>query len=258
MSIKHYWLNKEQRAEQAKTHVSKMNQQFSKNIDHSVLYTKLYNDFMSETPHNYKQMKISVQDLDSVSAGMKYSVGGEKVAILNFASYKNPGGRFLDGSCAQEECLCHASTLYNVLCRFTIEFYDWNNRNKNRALYHNRALYTPEIYFYKDNHIFVCDVITCAAPNKFAAQKYANVSDTENSTALQERIKFILDVAVDNSVETLILGAYGCGVFGQDPEEVATIFKTYLETDYKNSFREVVFAIPDDKNGNLKAFRKLF
>ena len=39
----------------------------------------------------------------------------ESICALNFASYKNPGGKFMDGSSAQEECLCHESILYEVL-----------------------------------------------------------------------------------------------------------------------------------------------
>ena len=97
----------------------------------------------------------------------------------------------------------------------------------------NRGLYSPNIIFYKDGNCVSCDVITCAAPNKSTAQKYQNVSDEENTRVLRSRIKFVLDIAKDNYVDTLILGAYGCGVFGQDAKEVASIFKEYLNTTHK-------------------------
>ena len=118
-------------------------------------------------------------------------------------------------------------------------FYDWNNLAKNRALYLNRALYTPDILF---KGVHLVDVLSCASPNKKAAQKYCNVSNEENYEVLKDRIRFLLDVAVDNQVDTLILGAYGTGVFGQDTKEVAEIFKEELETHY---FPKVIFAIPD-------------
>jgi len=179
------------------------------------------------------------------------------MAVLNFASYKNPGGMFLNGSKAQEECLCHESFLYNVLEQFRGDYYDWNNQHKNKALYLNRALYSYNIIFEKDGISKVCDVITCACPNKSAAQKYQNVSDEENLRVLKSRIKYVLDIAVENNVGTLILGAYGCGVFGQDAREVAQIFKDYLETTY-NCFDKVVFAVPEGRDGNYDKFVEVF
>lgn len=99
-------------------------------------------------------------------------------------------------------------------------------------------------------------LITCASPNKTTAQKWQNVSNEENSKYLRERIKFVLDIAKDNKVDTLILGAYGCGVFGQNPIEVAQIFKEYLTTTHK-CFKKVIFAIPSGNN-NLPAFMNTF
>lgn len=96
------------------------------------------------------------------------------------------------------------------------------------------------------------DVLTCAAPNYSAASKYGSVSADENLTALLERIRFVLDVAEDNHVDTLILGAFGCGVFGQDAAVVACGFKRWLEQrDYR--FKDVCFAVPDTEN--YKKFR---
>ena len=164
---------------------------------------------------------------------------------------------FLNGSKAQEECLCHESFLYNVLSQFVLEFYDWNNRHKNKALYLNRGLFSSGVWFFRENSHVECSVITCAAPNKSAAQKYQNVSDEENTRVLRSRIKFVLDMAKDNNVNTLILGAYGCGVFGQDATEVANIFKEYLTTTHK-CFYNVVFAVPSGRDGNYEKFVKVF
>jgi uncharacterized protein (TIGR02452 family) len=109
-------------------------------------------------------------------------------------------------------------------------------------------LYTPDVYFkYDDDNETFCDVITCAAPNITPSRKYGwGITNEENSAALDSRIKFVLDIAADNEVETLILGAFGCGVFGQDATEVISIFKKHLETTHKNCFKNVIFAIPND------------
>lgn len=256
--IKEYWTDKDKRANQAKKHTKEMQEKYGNGgIAKAIENTKIYDtDFRCSKDLKVNNTEIIVCDLDSVHAGRRYSNSG-KVALLNFSSYKNPGGMFINGSKAQEECLCHASYLYNVLSQFVIEFYDWNNRHKNKALYLNRALYSPDILFQYREVLFKCDVITCAAPNKSAAQKYQNVSDEENTKALRARIKFVLDIAKDNNVNTLILGAYGCGVFGQDAREVASIFKEYLFSTHR-CFEKVVFAIPNGRDGNLEKFKEIF
>lgn len=191
--------------------------------------------------------------LDTVSAIFRYKKKEKRTAILNFASYKNAGGMFLQGSSAQEESLCHASFLYNVLSEFK-DYYAWNDKHKNRALYENRALYSPDVVFTNDSVGTLCDVITCAAPNKSAAQKYCHVSDEENYNALESRIRFVLHIAEKEKVDTLILGAYGAGVFGQDATEVAQIFKRLLIEEFW-TFEKIIFAIPDcSRNKNYKKF----
>ena len=123
-------------------------------------------------------------------------------------------------------------------------------------MYKNRALYSPNVTFInpKDDSEVICDVITCAAPNYSAGFKYGNVSKEENSKYLDSRIKFVLDIAADQKIDTLILGAFGCGVFKQNPQEVAEIFIKYLKTTHK-CFKKVIFAIPADVNStNYSAF----
>ena len=143
--------------------------------------------------------------------------------------------------------------LYNVLSEFK-DYYAWNDKHKNRALYENRALYSPDVVFTNDSVGTLCDVITCAAPNKSAAQKYCHVSDEENYNALESRIRFVLHIAEKEKVDTLILGAYGAGVFGQDATEVAQIFKRLLIEEFW-TFEKIIFAIPDcSRNKNYKKF----
>ena len=104
------------------------------------------------------------------------------------------------------------------------------------------------------SQIINCDVITCAAPNKASAQKYCHVSDMENHDVLESRIRFILNIAEHEQVDTLILGAFGSGVFGQDGTEVAEIFKKLLVEELW-TFEKIIFAIPNDtRNGNYQKF----
>lgn len=257
--IKDYWTDKEKRAEIAKAHTKEMEEKYSKEIKYSIENTEICNsiDLLNtekEEPENTMvEVQIYVGDIDTVEAILEFASKDKRIAALNFASYKNAGGMFIKGSRAQEECLCHESFLYNVL-KENESYYEANRKNKNRALYHNRALYSPDVIFEREGRLCYCDVITCAAPNKRAAQKYCNVSDEENSRVLEPRIDFILDIAKRHKVDILVLGAFGCGVFGQSGEEVAKIFHKLLLRKEYGCFESVVFAVPASKNGNFQCF----
>lgn len=248
-----YWTNKEKMAERAVLHTQKMKNKYQSEIQECINNTKCFTDEVCDCKNNkHLDNVIIIEDTDTVSSIFNHYNDG-KVAALNFASYKNAGGCFLGGSTAQEECLCHASYLYNVLkeCK---SYYAYNNEHKNNALYTNRALYSPKVRFFKNNLITTCDIITCAAPNYYAASKYRRMDKESNSVALKQRIKFVLDVAEYNNVDTLILGAFGCGVFGQDPQEVATIFNKELKT---HNFNKIIFAIPSGHNDNYYWFNEI-
>ncbi len=168
-----------------------------------------------------------------------------KTAVLNFASYKNPGGRFLDGSTAQEEILCHHSILYNVLREFN-GYYSWNQGHLNKGLYEDRAIYTPNCLFvYPDKFVSV-DVLTCAAPNKNAQgmQKKPLTTPSMNRECLAKRVEFIRDIFIEQGVNTAILGAWGCGVFKQNPYEVAQEFVNKFLCANIN----IIYAIPEGTN----------
>lgn len=213
-------MQKEERRIQAEKHTKEMEIRFPEEIMNSIRCSRFYGPSEKVPNANIRKkectapvvMPFEVKDQDVVTAIFENeSIHRDiKTAVLNFASYKEPGGRFIDGSMAQEEALCHNSALYNILKRFEI-YYRWNCENLNRALYLNRGIYSPNVPFVFGERSSRCDVITVASPNKHAAQKYCNISDEENSRVLRDRIRFVLDIAEANKVDTLILGAYGCG-----------------------------------------------
>lgn len=254
-------IQKELNAKNAKTHIELCEKYFPQKIEECVKDTKIYGPvFCCNKPSRDLDTKIILLDDTSENAVKRFYHDG-KIAVLNFASYKHPGGRFLDGSMAQEEALCHRSILYSVLSRIP-EYYEWNNKNKNNGLYTNRALYTPNVLFNQFESmqdLYEGDVITCAAPNFTAGLKYRRVSYEMNQNELIDRITFVLEVAKDNEVDTLILGAFGCGVFGQSPDMVANIFKDRLLSTHFRCFNKVVFAVPFTLSpSNYMAFKKVF
>lgn len=199
-------------------------------------------------------MKIVENDL------IRRGYSNNKLAMLNFASFKVPGGAFLKGASAQEDILCHYSNLWDVLSSKYDSFYAPNQNKLHGGLYEDRLIYSPNVLFidrYEDMDCKIyCDVITCAAPNNSVAIKYQKVSEKQVYQAMKSRIDALLYSAYANNVDSLILGAFGCGVFKNDPEIVASLFADALNNKYRNAFHDVIFAIPygDD---NYRVFNRV-
>jgi len=253
-----YWDNKQSMAAQAAAHTHDMMIKYEKETTESVKNSKIYysKDGISNVrvsdPTIYHPV-VEFWDKDSATAARTIRTNhlNDKICILNFASYKEPGGKFIQGSSAQEESLCHASNLYNILLRFDKVYYA-PHREKgatNRSLYYNEAIYTPNVIF--SNNKF--DILTCAAPNWSAASRFGVPLD-ENNKALKSRIEFIKSILEENKVDIAILGAWGAGVYGQDPATVATYFKTEFN---HSSIPIVVYSIPDKNSVNYQTFKKI-
>ena len=223
---------------------------YALDIKDSIDRTKVYDSSALIYPERGSlQTEFVFEQTDSVSAVFKYA--DKNTAILNFANFTTPGGGFIYGAMAQEEALCLESTLYPVISDRKLESYYFANKRALSSvgcLYSNRTLYSPGIVFFRDEEGEEkrCDVITCAAPN---ASEYlaAGGSQKMNGNALLDRMTFILDIAVKNGVKTLILGAFGCGVFGQNPETLGALYNYLLTDKYKGAFERVVFAVIDEK-----------
>lgn len=197
---------------------------------------------------------VIVKKLDSVSAVLEYATPDNKTAVLNFADYLIPGGWYLRGSHAQEESLCHESFLHSVLCQFP-EYYAYNKKNRNDNLYLDRAIYSPDVVFFRDGDETKCDVVTCASPHyKKATER--KVPGEMISDALRKRIHFIHKIAAEQQVDTLILGAFGCGAFKQNAKEVSAMFREEFK---KTTIKQIIYAIPARRNrANYDAFVELF
>lgn len=249
MQYKNPWEQKQKMAEKALKHSQNIQQNYAKDIQKAIQETKIYENDLNipSTAYYTEPCRIAILDADSLEGTiMLEDIGETDIMILNFASYKHPGGMFLKGSIAQEEALCHDSVLFEVLRNFQKDYYDINKKHLNRSLYEDRALFSKDVLFFRDGeHHF--SVLTCAAPNIGSASKYQHVSIPENFSTLEKRIEFIFKIAIDNHVPNLVLGAWGCGVFRQDPRDVAYLFKKYALL-YKYYFKNLVFAIPQSYN----------
>lgn len=215
---------------------------------------------------NY-QVRIDVRGETTLAAGKRLfdsidTSKGERLCILNFASAKNPGGGFQTGAVAQEESLALASGLYACLQIHNDDLYEPNRRNPKDGLYSHSMLYSPQVPFFRNDAGALClpwcaSVITAPAPNAGVALKKCGAAMVKQS--LYERCGRILRIAKLQKQTHLVLGAYGCGVFQNDPKEVAEIFHAWLSTEFAGAFQYVVFAIlHSSNNSNLAIFRNHF
>jgi uncharacterized protein (TIGR02452 family) len=187
---------------------------------------------------------------------------GGHLACLNFASAKNPGGGFLAGSLAQEEALACASGLYPCLLRIP-EYYERNRANRS-ALYLDLAIFSPNVPFFRDDHgalqenPLLASVITAPAPNAGAIAQNEPANSQLVEPTFRRRAEMVLSIAKAHNVDRLVLGAWGCGVFRNDPRMVASIFESFLKPPGKfaDVFEQVVFAVFDRSQnlGTYKAF----
>ena len=213
------------------------------------------------------------------------------ITVLDFADYLKPGGMFMEGSMAQEESICHKSNLYNILTygdQFSEHFGDNHkifDQSGNHA-YSDACVMIPSVIFADDEHRqkrrTVADVIVLAAPNKRHLDT-DNLTESYFDYVLRKRIEmifkasymfykkrgiitedehvsfgkseafhlFMFDDNGSNIKQTLVLGAFGCGVFRNDPRRVAEIMIDCISKGYANMYDRVIFAIPPGYNHDV-------
>ncbi|MDO0909888.1 TIGR02452 family protein [Streptomyces sp. DT2A-34] len=188
------------------------------------------------------------------------------VAVLNFASARNPGGGYLNGAQAQEEALCRASALYTCLLGAR-EFYDHHRAHRD-PFYTDRVTHSPGVPVFRDDRGRLLDepytvgFLTAAAPNAGVIRRTAPERTAELPHALAVRAERVLETAAAHGYRRLVLGAWGCGVFQNDPAQVAGAFRALLGPDgrFASAFEHVVFGILDRTPGSVvrEAFVRAF
>ena len=208
-----------------------------------------------------KTLEVRVENLSTVDAIRKLSrEGRENIGVLNFASAKNPGGGFINGAMAQEESLAASSILYRTLTAH--EEYYRENRAQRSMMYTNYAIYSPDVVFFRDGRFqlvekpFKASVLTLPAVNM--GQVLLKGEDSaEAERVMRRRMKLALAVFARQGAKNLVLGAYGCGVFRNDPKLIAAWWKALLEEEGMGQYFDFIFyAVLDrSKNGEcIKAF----
>lgn len=258
------------------------NKRLAAAIGDTIANTTLYRaGEVPEIPEGrFSDTEISVTKQRSFEAAkeLREKYPESRIAVHNFASATNPGGGVTRGSSAQEESLCRCSTLYPTLnTKFLFEEYYSFHRKRNDARYTDAVIYTPDIVVFKndfgrmerlpESEWISVDVITCAAPN--LREKPSNPMNPDGGTTALKlsqselldihkvRARKMLSCAAANGAEVVVLGAFGCGAFRNDPFVVSRAYKEVLP-EFKGHFREIRFAVycPPADSTNFNAFSR--
>ena len=217
-------------------------------VSAAVAGTRLYlptDELPAPFPLGTGALVTEVTNESSLAAARRLGAG---VACLVFASAKNPGGGFINGAQAQEESIARASALYPCLSAVR-EFYDFH-RGQGDLRYSDRVIYSPGVPVFRTDNGALLDApclvsfLTAAAPNLGAIMTNQPSAADSVPDVLAARAGRVLAVAAAHGHRKLVLGAWGCGVFRNDPAVVAAAFAAQLAR-YQESFDEVVFAVLD-------------
>ena len=200
---------------------------------------------------------VDIANETSLSAAARLIAEGYDPLVLNMANGISPGGGFLSGARAQEEYLCRTTALWATIrddemypthaMRDDFESSDW-------------MIVSPRVPVLRDDEGTALEepwhvsFITSAAP-------VARRVGAERSAMLMERrIDRLLAVAADQGYRAMVLGAWGCGAFGNDPWTTAQSFRSALIGPYSGVFARITFAITDwsDDRRFLTPFAETF
>ena len=248
------------------TWVSIRNQQASAEASTKLYTPERLEALRNRSGHRGDRPPVEVIDGTTQEAAQRLSPEFALV-LLNFASARNPGGGFLGGARAQEEELCRCSGLYRTI--LTQPAYYSVNRGQQSLLYTDHLIYSPKVPFFRvDTRSsllkapYFASVITTPAPNAGALLRQEPAAAPSIRPTFARRWANVLAVAQGNAHRVVLLGAWGCGAFRNDPVLAAeTARAVLLSPRFAGAFDRVVFAIPDvGKRGkaNLAAFREVF
>ncbi len=226
-----------------------------------------------------KKMVIEVTGDRSYQAAMRLQKENPdaKIAVMNFANAFHAGGGVTTGASAQEECLCRTSTLYPLLYRRMLRdtFYK-HHYTLNTPKASDSLVYTEGVIICKTDEDLpkrmpkedwvTVDVITIAAPDlRDKSNKHAplvNGGTYMNNAELfgyhVKRAIHMLTCAAAKGADILVLGAFGCGAFENDPEVVSRAYKTALK-EFPKVFDKVEFAVycPPGSSRNYNVFKRV-
>lgn len=266
-----FWSKSHQEYKQEIEAISQLSEKVKEEIENN---TKVYG---GETGQDYQnlcrkhaeiyQTKVVFNDKsDSLEAARRSRSEDSlaKIAIVNFANGVRVGGAdSVGGKGSQEEQILRTTYL-----RVSLEkaYKDSNSETRSetgRYIGYYSAVVSRNIPIINDFSEKFLYISTAAPDLRTGVHAEGNyLKNQENSTALIESILYrklsvIMTSAVEEKCDTLILGAFGAGAFGNDAEMVARIIYDLIAKDFKGCFSKVVLPIGQD-DCNRSSFEKVF
>jgi uncharacterized protein (TIGR02452 family) len=211
------------------------------------------------------QISVTAESTADAAKRLVQDEGVARVVALNFASARHAGGGFLGEAKAQEEDLARRSALYE--CLLSQPVYYGANRAESSLLYTDHIIYSPDVPFFRDQRFefmekpFLVSLITAPAPNAGALLPREPKAGPKIRATLESRAAKVLAVAAAKEHRCLVLGAWGCGAFRNDPVVMADIFARHLASPaFAGAFTRVVFAIYSrgPRDSSFPAFQARF
>ncbi|KAI1195714.1 hypothetical protein F5X97DRAFT_231060 [Nemania serpens] len=244
------------------------------------------------SPLHSQPARIEVTNEDTLNAAVRLlesdgdeadGPGQSPPAVLNFANSRNPGGGWMNGAMAQEEAICYRSSLALSL------------RHDLYPLRRDEGIYSPYALIMRGDmssghhridaepaQLPVVSVLTIPAlrnPDVHTFEVRTSYAVSEDPLIIREttrdkhifrhdrdrdttkgKMRLALRMAARHGHRKLVLGALGCGVFGNPPEDIAHCWLSVLREDEfaGNRWRDVCFAVYDPKQeGNYEIFHKI-
>ena len=228
--------------------------------------TVFYDREMSQVnkPIGDEQTLVEVQNIDCLYAGVQLKGQGYNPAVLNMASRRNPGGGVVTGAGAQEETLFRRTNLFRSLYQFApyAEQYGMKRSHHQYPLDRNfGGVYTPDAIYFRESEQkgyallgepVSLSFITVAGMNRPDLTADGMIAD-HHVEPIKNKIRTIFRMGLVHGHDSLVLGALGCGAFRNPPRHVARLFHEVMdESEFKNRYRLIVFAILDDHNAHQK------
>lgn len=212
------------------------------------------------------ETRITVCNQTSLAAFNDLTAQGLTSAILNFASALQPGGGFLNGARAQEEYLTRSSTLWMCLRHHPMYAYHQAPGNDKNPFYSDYVIYSPRVMVLRNDDSqllekpYPCAILTSPAVHANGVRRYMPQRVSEIGPVMWKRILKVLAVAERHQHDSLVLGAWGCGAFGNDGNEIAGLFHKAIEENFQGVFRHIVFAVTDwsDDHQFIGPFQQMF